>query len=297
MFGSNGPTAVVTGGTFGEFCQVIRGAEIENATFGSMFVSAPRFHSPVRLLSGQVTNFLRARSDLELLGGHVGSLEVESNTTSLSACAIDGDATVSSSAHRGLGELLIESGVIGGNAISLDDGYIRMTGGTVESSLVSEPGLFEMKGGCVGGVLVKDEGYGKLIGGKVTGTTHVEGLGCLVAQGSEIVGNIVVDQAGQFRLVGSEFRILDINTGDLIEDLTPELNSLPPGGTIEIQHRDVTLEGILLDGAAIQYDLYSQRVADRDFCATKSVLKLAKGPRPRVVILPKSVNTVSRAND
>ena len=98
----------------------------------------------------------------------------------------------------------------------------------------------------------------------------------LEVTGGSINGPISMESGVNLRLVGAEFRLIDINSGALIEDLTPALKGLAVGETIEIPQRDVAIEGILGDGNPFRFDLNSIQFDGEDFADLAANILVAR---------------------
>jgi len=150
-----------------------------------------------------------------------------------------------------------------------------MSGGNFNA--VNAAGFSEISGGTINGELCVESG------GRMTihGGQLKSGFLCKVNSQSQVAGGsfngtIGLEANASLRLIGTEFRLLDAVTDELIQDLTPILDSLPPGEAFEVPDRNVVLEGTVDDGTAFQFELNSVQAPGQDFAETGSLVSIAR---------------------
>ena len=284
----------VLGGTFGNQCTIeSTQANIENGTFGdNLFLGARSLVSMGVILGGQFGN------GMEIQGGFVITGGMFNDVTHV--------PIIGSSFSN---EIELQGGV----ATSLADGRWRMTGGTVVGEVnvdrleisggvvggeVDASGTI-LNGGEIGGLSVTTFDTALINSGVVTNSVEVNSQGLLIANGGEVLGDLIGNENSESRinggevagnyifnagsllqLQGLEFQLINISTGQLIEDLSEVLQSLGDLETYEVTDRDVALVGVLGDGSSFRFELNSAASVKNDFASSQASIRIANFAPP-----------------
>lgn len=281
-FSNRFPRATIESGTFGDrfsisFNRIEDGVFGDGGTMWGSTISGGQFGSNIRISAttfngGSFGDGLDFTSSLgEVTDGEFGTTRV-SETASL----------------------IVSGGNFAGQMLAL--GTTRIAGGTIDS--IQASGIFEMSGGVVlrnleiggaaeisGGVVTGDFSAGPLSESTITGGSFESALvgqadADIQVLGGLMKGPISMESGAQLQLVGKEFRLIDIATGALIEDLSPILDSLEPGEAFEIQQRDVAISGVLIDGSRFRYDMNSIPVDGEDFADLTATIGVSRDLTP-----------------
>lgn len=150
---------------------------------------------------------------------------------------------------------------------------INVNGGLIGDFFNARVGSdVNINSGTVGDFFNAADGCDVTISGGTVGSKFAAFFGSTVTiAGGQIGDYFLASSDSLVNLVGQSFELRDIETGSLIQDLT---SLMQPGTPFPLTNRDVALTGILADGTAFEFDLYSVYDQDQDFFAEDVDLRL-----------------------
>lgn len=253
------------------------GAMIVNAWFGSEFNVVDGFVNTANLLGGRGTMArglvqtwgVFGNSRLDMSGGLVGRVETSGLDT-----APDPDAS--------------RFVMTGGDVVRLDaTGDVEIHGGSVNHMIFRGGGSVELTGGFIG----DDFEVGSVVTGAIPGEPTRE---TVVGRGGRVI--VRGGSVGR-RMILHEARTLDFSGGVISEAFQADEGSrvnirgsqfflgtseltVPAGGSLVVEQRDVVLSGVLADGAPFRFHLNSQP-RDGDYFPQGTTITVVSVPEPQ----------------
>ncbi|MEM7453930.1 MAG: hypothetical protein AAF456_06190, partial [Planctomycetota bacterium] len=188
--------------------------------------------------------------------------------------------------------LNVTGGTIGFNPKAYANSFITQSSGSVSSMRLYDNSTYHLTGGICSGPSIYDGAACSVFGGELLNWATVYQGGKLnIAAG--IINRVRANVDGEVNLAGTEFRLLDLNTGALIEDLTPQIAA---GQRIVIADRDVTLAGTLLDGSPISLNLNSVFVSNESQFNVASIVTVGLTLEDVMLVVEADSVAITRGN-
>ena len=236
---------------------------------GPDVINAPADEIPNGLRHGQVLNM-------------ANGAEYGANFTSIDAVINLEGGTMDQGLELVNSELNMTAGIIQSNAFAYGESCVSVLGGSSGNIQIHDASKIVIDGGVVSTLTVFDLGVARLESGSANRVNLRQGTTFNWTGGE---ANVITVADANANLAGTQFQLVDLDTGDLIEDLTPSIQS---GSRVVISQRDVKLVATLPDGSISTIDLYPTFVSSNDDLITvDSVLTIGLSLNP--VITPDTI--------
>lgn len=250
----------ISGGAVGDEMEAYSGSVV-NISGGSVGDNVlANSGSEINISGGSVGNniFAYTGSEVNITGGSVGTdfRAFNGSVINISGGNVGNDFEAESGS-----EVNISGGTVGDGFRASFTSIVNVSGGTMGSFATNAP--TNITGGHFGG---------EFYAGNIVDIS-----------GGSFGANVIIDQAGQANLFGTEFFLDGVLLDELIED---EL--------FMVEERDVTLSGRLADGSAFSFDLNSSRVVGQDYFLRVSVTRVIPEPSSLMFLMLGGLSLVRR---